>query len=69
MPWWAWTTAPLALASLLLSYRRSFWIGTSVGLVLVILLGSGRFGRRIVLPLIVVVGVGLALTLSGHVVT
>ncbi|MDQ6750421.1 MAG: O-antigen ligase family protein [Actinomycetota bacterium] len=69
MPRWVWATAPLALASLLLSYRRSFWIGASVGLVLVVLLGSGRFGRRVVLPLIVVVGIGLALTLSGHVVT
>ncbi len=69
MPRWLWATAPLALTSLLLSYRRSFWIGASVGLVLVVLLGSGRFGRRVVLPLIVVVSIGLALTLSGHVVT
>jgi O-Antigen ligase len=69
LPWWAWATAPLALASLVLSYRRSFWIGTAVGFVLVVLLGSGRFGRRVMLPLLAVVGVGLALTLSGHVVT
>lgn len=69
MPRWMWATAPLALASLLLSYRRSFWIGVAVGLALVVLVGSGRFGRRVVLPLVVVVGIGLALTLSGHVVT
>lgn len=69
MPWWAWAAAPLSLASLVLSYRRSFWIGASVGLMLVVLLGSGRFGRRVVLPLVVVVSIGLALTLSGHVVT
>lgn len=69
MPRWMWATAPFALASLVLSYRRSFWIGVSVGLALVVLLGSGRFGRRVVLPLVVVVAVGLGLTLSGQVVT
>jgi hypothetical protein len=42
--------APLLIASLALSYRRSFWIAAGLGLLLVVLLGSSPLGRRMLLP-------------------
>jgi O-antigen ligase len=50
LPWWALTAGPLMLASLLLSYRRSFWIADLLGLALVVLLGLSSNGRRVLLP-------------------
>jgi O-antigen ligase len=50
MPWWVLATAPVLLAALVLSYRRSFWIGDLLGLALVVLLGLSAGGRKVVLP-------------------
>jgi O-antigen ligase len=50
LAWWVWASAPLMLASLLLSYRRSFWIADVLGIALVLLLGLSNNGRRVVLP-------------------
>jgi O-antigen ligase/polysaccharide polymerase Wzy-like membrane protein len=69
LPGWVLGTLPLALASLVLSFRRSFWIGAVVGLVLVVLLGLGQLGRRVVLPVAVVLVVGIYLALGANVVT
>jgi hypothetical protein len=54
LPWWAIASAPLLLLSLTLSYRRSFWIGDALALLLVLALGLGATGRRLLLPLAVV---------------
>jgi hypothetical protein len=42
--------SPLLIACLLLSYRRSFWIGAVLGLILILLLGTSAAGRRVLLP-------------------
>jgi hypothetical protein len=48
-PRWLLLGAPLLAASLVLSYRRSFWIGAAVAIVLVILIGASPAGRRLVI--------------------
>jgi hypothetical protein len=59
LPWWVLATAPLLLTSLVLSYRRSFWIADLLGLALVILLGLSSGGRKVVLPGAVLVGAAI----------
>jgi O-antigen ligase len=56
LPVWVLAGAPLMVLSLALSFRRSFWIGAALGVVLVMLLGSRPLGRRLVF----VSGVALA---------
>ena len=51
--------SPLLIASLLLSYRRSFWIASVLGLLLVLVLGTSPTGRRMLVP----AGLGLALAI------
>jgi O-antigen ligase len=58
---WMTASAPLLLLCLVLSYRRSFWIADAIGLVLVLLLGFSTAGRRLALPLLAVLGVGVYL--------
>jgi O-antigen ligase len=50
-PRWALLGTPFLVASLLLSYRRSFWIAALLGLVLVVLLGTSPAGRRMLVPI------------------
>lgn len=57
-PPWVLFGSPLLLACLVLSYRRSFWIAAVLGLLLVVLLGTSSAGRRLLVP------VGLLLALS-----
>jgi O-antigen ligase len=64
-PVWMLLGGPLLFASLLLSYRRSFWIAFVLAALLVIMLGLSPLGRRLLLP--VVVGIGLAIWLAGSV--
>jgi len=49
-PLWMLLGSPLLIASLVLSYRRSFWIGTVLGLLLILLLGTSPAGRRLLVP-------------------
>ena len=49
----------LLIACLLLSYRRSFWIASVLGVLLVILLGISPAGRRLLLPAGLVVALGI----------
>lgn|GEM_PF-761453 len=62
-PWWMVAAAPAVLLCLVLSYRRSFWIADAVGLVLVLVLGiaSSSVGRRLIVPVVAVLGVGIYL--------
>jgi hypothetical protein len=49
-PLWTLLGSPLLIACLALSYRRSFWIGAALGLLLVLVLGTSPTGRRLLLP-------------------
>jgi O-Antigen ligase len=49
-PLWLLLSSPLLIACLMLSYRRSFWIGAALGLMLVLVLGSSPAGRRALVP-------------------
>jgi O-antigen ligase len=49
-PLWMLLGSPLLVASLVLSYRRSFWIAAVLGLMLVFLLGTSSVGRRMLVP-------------------
>lgn len=64
-PLWMLLGSPLLFASLLLSYRRSFWIAFVLAALLVLLLGLSPLGRRLLLP--VAVGIGVAIWLAGSV--
>jgi hypothetical protein len=65
-PGWVLLGAPLLLASLLLSYRRSFWIATVLGLLLVLLLGLSPVGRRMLVPTGLAVALAILLVGSIH---
>jgi hypothetical protein len=49
-PLWMVLCLPLLFASLLLSYRRSFWIAAVLGLLLVVTLSLSPVGRRMLVP-------------------
>lgn len=52
---WMAIGVPLLTATLLLSYRRSFWIAAVLGLLLVLLLGTSSRGRRVLVPALLLV--------------
>jgi hypothetical protein len=69
MPVWVWAGGGLALASLLLSYRRSFWIALIIGLILVVIVASRYRGRAVLAigAVVVVLGtVAIATVGSGQ---
>lgn len=59
LPRWIWLSSPIVFLSLLLSFRRSFWVALLLGLVLVGLAAAGRRSRPFVA--IGLVALGLAL--------
>jgi hypothetical protein len=67
-PTWILVGAPLLFASLLLSYRRSFWVAAILGIVLVLLLGGTAMRRRILLPasLLVIVAIWVLGSINLH---
>lgn len=65
-PVWMLVGTPLLIASLVLSYRRSFWIATVLGILLVLLLGTSPVGRRMLLPSAVAIALGIFLLGSIH---
>jgi O-Antigen ligase len=52
--WMSWLV-PLVVASLLLSFRRTIWLGTLVALPIIAFPASGRVGRRSIVPSIALV--------------
>jgi O-antigen ligase len=64
-PLWVLLGSPLLVASLLLSYRRSFWIGAALALLLVLLLGTSPVGRRLLVP--AALGIAVAVWLLGSI--
>jgi hypothetical protein len=65
-PVWMLLGAPLLIASLLLSYRRSFWIAAILGLLLSLLFGSTPTGRRLLVPAGLAIGLAALLLGSVH---
>lgn len=65
-PVWMLLGSPLLFASLLLSYRRSFWIATVLGLLLVVLLALSPTGRRLLVPVGLLVAAAVWLLGSVH---
>jgi hypothetical protein len=59
LPGLVWLLAPAALAVLVLSFRRNFWIALVVGVVIVLLVAAGARGRALLIP----AGAALALAL------
>jgi O-antigen ligase len=64
-PLWMLLGSPLLLASLVLSYRRSFWIAAVLGLALVLLLALSPTGRRLLVPACLLIA--LAVWLLGSI--
>ncbi|MGO9489634.1 MAG: O-antigen ligase family protein [Solirubrobacteraceae bacterium] len=58
-PLWMVAGTPLLVASLVLSYRRSFWIATVLGLALVVLLALSPVGRRLLVPTALLLAAGI----------
>jgi hypothetical protein len=63
LPWWAYVAAPVCLAAFVLSFRRNFWVAGVVGVVL-LLLGSGFRGRRILVGAVLVLLVATRIAVS-----
>ncbi len=61
IPVWMIAAAPIGLLSLVLSFRRSFWIAAAFTLVVVVIVASRRRGRAV----LAVAGVTLALTVTA----
>jgi hypothetical protein len=59
-------SSALLVASLALSYRRSFWIATVLGVLLVLLIGLSSVNRRLVLSAILMVAASIWLLGSVH---
>lgn len=55
LPLWVWALVPLAVAELAFSYRRGFWLGAMVGIVLVVVLASSSHARRVVIPTVLLI--------------
>lgn len=64
-PRWVLLGSPLLLACLILSYRRSFWIGAFLGLVLVVVIGTSPSARRLLAP--IVLGLAASILLLGSI--
>ncbi len=58
-PLWMLLGTPLLIASLVLSYRRSFWIAAVLGLLLIVLLALSPVGRRLLVPTALFVAAGI----------
>jgi O-antigen ligase len=67
LPIWVYLGAPICLAAFVLSFRRNFWIAGVVGLLLLLLVGSGFRGRRILVVALAasVIAVRLALSVTA----
>jgi O-antigen ligase len=59
VPMWLLIGGAVLFISLLLSYRRSFWIAALVGIALVVLLGLAPRGRRVLLPVALAMVAGI----------
>ncbi len=65
-PLWIALGSPLLIACLLLSYRRSFWIASVLGVLLVLLFATTPAGRRMLVPASLVIAAAIWLLGSLH---
>ena len=65
-PLWTLLGSPLLFACLLLSYRRSFWIASALGVLLVLLFATSPAGRRLLVPAGLAVAAAIWLLGSIH---
>jgi O-antigen ligase len=63
-PRWAVWATPAVLACLILSQRRAIWLGSALAVLLIVFPASGRVGRRLIVPAVLVIGVFGFLALS-----
>ncbi|HKG37401.1 MAG TPA: O-antigen ligase family protein [Conexibacter sp.] len=56
---WMVVGVPLLITAIVLSYRRSFWIAAVLGLLLVLLLGTSRRSRRVLVPAVALVAIAI----------
>jgi O-antigen ligase len=63
---WMYLVLPLLALCMVLSYRRSFWIGLVLAVLLVVMLGLRPLGRRLLLPIVLLVGISIWLIGSIH---
>lgn len=64
LPAWALAALPVAALALALSYRRSFWIGAVLALVVVGLVASRRRGRAVLAIASIALAIGVATALT-----
>lgn len=77
VPRWMWLQLPLVLAALVLSYRRTVWLGAAVAALVLLFPASGRIGRRFIVPSVaalvvvayIVLSTGIGGGLQGSLVT
>lgn len=62
---WVWLSAPVVTLSLLLSFRRSFWIALVLGLIIVGFVAAGRRTRPVVAFLLLALGLSLWAAVSA----
>lgn len=65
LTWWVRWMWPLTVASLVFSYRRSFWVATIAGVVVVVLAAIGRSGRQVLVPAVATVAIASYVLLSS----
>jgi O-antigen ligase len=63
--WRLWLAGAITLLSLVLSFRRSFWIGTVAAIPILVLIATGRTGRRLLVPAATLVAVALYVMFSS----
>jgi hypothetical protein len=62
---WIWASTPFVFACLLLSYRRTYWVAATAGLLIVLVLASGVVGRRLLVPAAVLILIAGAVVVSS----
>ncbi|WP_372788659.1 O-antigen ligase family protein [Paraconexibacter sp.] len=62
---WAIAATPLAIACLLFSYRRSYWIATVACVVVIVLIATSPNTRRLLIPAVTVVVLALVVAFSN----
>jgi len=66
LPRWVLLGSPLLLACLVLSYRRSFWIGAVLGVLFLLVLGTSPVSRRMLIPAALAIVAAVLLLGSVH---
>lgn len=65
LPGWIWLCTPVVTLSLLLSFRRSFWVAAILGLFLVALIATGRRSRPFVALGALAIGLALWVAIAA----